>query len=226
MKITIQDFCQDFYDSKVFPSIIIGGKMMWHDIDNAYDSIVKIEKSFGLVNKDVFRKEMITMRMEIVGVAFLHSVRNKVQLLNQSLFTKDYLDKNGQSDIWDAMGDYNLSVAKSVTPYSSNERVERAARTFLNEMKVSLYSEYKKKHYQDGMDETCIVRVINREGCEVACKNPSHFGSTARYLVAKLADRVNRPHEGDPEDYQTRASLVIWGFYNMAKDAIKSVKFV
>jgi len=65
MKVSIQDFCQDFYDSQIFHPVIAGQDMKWSYIDTAYDSIVKKDKLLNSVDRNVFRKEMMAVRMEM-----------------------------------------------------------------------------------------------------------------------------------------------------------------
>ncbi len=220
MKVSVQDFCQDFYDSQVFHPIIAGQDMKWSYIDTAYDSIVKIDKLFKSVYRNVFRKEMMAVRMEMVGLAFTHNVKNKEKLLNQSLFTRDYLTKNAQSELWDIMGEYNQSIAMSSTDIAKGERASRATVVMINNMRSLLFEEYMKKYFKEGMDVKCIARVCNREGCEVAWGN--HV--TDRYLMARLANRVGCNEGINPDALMVIAS-VIWGFYQGAKETIKSVSF-
>ena len=220
MKVSVQDFFQDFYDSQVFHPVIAGQDMKWSYIDTAYDSIVKIDKLFNSVDRNVFRKEMMAVRMEMVGLAFTHKIKNKEQLLNQSLFTEDYLNKIAQSEIWDIMGEYNQAIARSSTDITKGERASRATIVMINNMRILLWEEYLKKYYKDGMDKTCIARICNREGCEVAWGK--HV--TDRYLMARLADRVGCNESINPDALMVVAS-VIWGFYQGAKEAIKSVSF-
>jgi hypothetical protein len=77
-----------------------------------------------------------------------------------------------------------------------------------------------KNDYKEGMDERCISYICNREACDVAWGQ--HV--TARHLTYRLADRVGC---GDEITIATimPISAVIWGFYQGAKEAMKSVSF-
>ncbi|MBN1176917.1 MAG: hypothetical protein JXA51_04475 [Dehalococcoidales bacterium] len=215
MKISVKDFFQDFYDSQVFHPVIAGQDMKWTYIDTAYDSVVKIDRLFTSVDRNTFRKEMIALRMEMIGLVFTHNIKKKEQLLNQSLFTKDYLDENAQSEIWDIMGEYNQSIAMS-TDIGKNEKelIET------NERRMSLFEEYMNKYHKDDMDITCIARICNREGCEVAWEKQY----TLMRLMSRFAARVECS-ENINQDALTTIISVIWGFYQGAKEAIKSVNF-
>ena len=163
---------------------------------------------------------MMAMRMELVGLAFTHNVKNKERLLNQSLFTKDYLIENAQAEIWDIMGEYNQAIAMSSTDIVKGERALRATITMINDMRSRIGEEYMKKYFKEGMDGKCIARICNREGCEVAWGKQI----TVKYLMAKLADRVGCNKGINPDALITIAS-VIRGFYQGAKEATKSVSF-
>jgi hypothetical protein len=76
-KTSIKDFFQNFYDTMVFNPVIAGQDIKWSYIDAAYDSIVKRDKLFDSVDKDIFRKEMMAVRMEMVGLAFAHKIKSK-----------------------------------------------------------------------------------------------------------------------------------------------------
>jgi hypothetical protein len=220
MKVSVQDFFQDFYDSQVFHPVIAGQDMKWSYIDIAYDSIVNIDKLFNSVDRNIFRKEMIAVRMDMVGLAFTHIIKNMERLLNQSLFTKDYLIKNGQSEIWDIMGEYTHAIAKSSTDIVKGERALRATILMINDMRSLLFEKYMNKYFKEGMDVSCITHVCNKEGCEVAWSKKV----TLKYLVASFADRVRCNESINPEAIMAIAT-VIWGFYQGAKDAIKSINF-
>lgn len=220
MKLSVLDFFQDFYDSQVFHPIIDGQDLKWLIIDTAYDSMCKIDNIFSAVDRDVFRKEMIAVRMEMVALAFIHKIKDMQQLLNQSAFTKRYLDENSHSGIWDIMGEYNQSIAFSSTKIADSEREENTIATMLNEMRTNLFEEYMKKYSRDGIDGHCITRICNREGSEVAWDNQV----TIRYLMARLADRVGCD-QGIDSDVLMAIASTIWGFYEGAEEAVKSIKF-
>jgi hypothetical protein len=89
MKVSVEEFFQDFYERQVFHSIIAEQDIKWAYIDAAYNSILEKDESFSSVDIDVFRKEMIAVRMEMVGLAFAYSIKDREKLLNQSIFTKN-----------------------------------------------------------------------------------------------------------------------------------------
>jgi hypothetical protein len=189
--------------------------MKWTYIDTAYDSIVKKDKLFSSVDRTVFRKEMLAVRMEIFALVLTHKIRKEEIVLNQSLFTKDYLSKINESELWDIMGEYNQAIARSMHDLVKGERLSRANDEFIDNMRLGLFEDYVKKYR---MDKTCIARVCNRVGSEVAWEQHVIVNN----LSARLASRVNCS-----EDINAEALIgipsVIWGFYQGAKEAIKSV---
>ena len=66
MKVSIQDFYQNYYDTQVFQQ-----DAKWTIIDMSYDSSVRIDNIFGSVEKDAFRREMIALNMELIETADL-----------------------------------------------------------------------------------------------------------------------------------------------------------
>lgn len=212
MKVRVQNFFQDFYNSQVFHPVIAGDDLKWSYIDEVYDSIIEKDKAFHLVDKNIFRKEMMALRMEMIGLAFSHNIKNKELLLSQSLFTKKYLENNNEPELWDIMGEYNKGVAMSMD-YSKNEREI----SLNNVRRASLYDGY--VHNYPDMDKYCIARVCNRDGSEDAWKKQY----TIMRLTARFCDRADCDEKID--ETLTVVSSVIWGFYQGAKDAIKSVKF-
>jgi hypothetical protein len=205
----------------MFHPVIAGQDFKWIYIDTAYDNIVKIDKLFSSVDRNVFRKEMMSMRMEVIGLAFKHNVKDKKNLLNQSLFTRDYLIKNDESELWDIMGDYNQVIAmSSIKGANVNKFADKFGITMITSVRASLLEEYMKKYYEEGMDKRCISYICNREACDIAWGQQV----TARHLTYRLADRIGCNEEINPDALMAITS-VIWGFYQGAKDAIKSASF-
>ena len=180
MNISVRDFFQDLYDSQVFHPIIAGDDLKWSYIDEVYDSIIEKDKAFKSVDKNVFRREMMALRMEIIGLAFSHNIKNKELLLNQSLFTKKYLENNNESELWDTMAEYNKGIAMSMD-YLKNEK----SIAISNLRRASLYNGYV-NNYPD-MDKYCIARVCNRESSEDAWKK-QHI---LMRLIARFCDRAD-----------------------------------
>jgi hypothetical protein len=218
--VRIQEFLQDLYDKWVFHPIIAGQDVKWFYIDSIYDDIVKIDKLFSLVDKDVFRKEMLAIRMEMVGLAFTHNVKKKDILYNQSLFTVDYLNKNNQSELWDIMGEYNNVIALSTTYTTNGERTDNRTNEIMNIGRISLASEYSKKYGQDDKNIECMARIINREFTEVSWNGQI----MTVLLTSKFATRVRCNTDIDTNAL-TAISTVIFGFYQGAKEAINDVNF-
>jgi hypothetical protein len=214
-KVNIFDFCQDLYDSKIFYPIIAGQDFKWLYIDTAYNKIIEIDKLFNSVDRSIFRKEMMAVRMEVIGLAFKHQIKNKEILLNQSLFTRDYLIKNAESELWEIMGDYNKVIAMSSTKGANKFTID-----MINSVRASLFEEYMKKYFKDDMDGDCVSYICNREACDVAWKQQV----TARQLTYRLEDRVGCS-EYISLDIIMPILTLIWGFYHGAKEAINLVSF-
>ena len=215
MKISIPDYFREFYDTKIFYPIASNRAKRWFYIDNWFDTNVKIDKLFESVDRDSFKKEMIAVHVELVGLAFVHNIKKEEQVLNQSLFTQEYLQKNALLEIWDIMGNYNKTIALSM----EMEKDEKAVMK-IREQRQTLFKEYMKKYHKVMMDRACIERISNREGSEGAWKR--RF--TLIRLTAKIAERIRYKPKTD-QSVLINTMSTISGFYEAAKGSIQSASF-
>ena len=126
MKLNVQDYFQNFYDTMIFHPVIGGLNVQfvkWSFFDAAYDSIIKIDKLFSTVDKNTFRQEMMALRMELIGLSFyFHNSKRDELLLAQSVFTKNYLRDNGSLEIWETMHEYNKVISESSMRFVKGDR--------------------------------------------------------------------------------------------------------
>jgi hypothetical protein len=90
----------------------------------------------------------------------------------------------------------------------------------INKRRTSLFEEYMNKHKKDNIDGTCVALICNREGSNDAWEKQYTLSS----LTLRFTDRVGCG-EGLNPDAIIGVTSVIWGFYQGAKEAIKSVQF-
>ena len=225
MKVTVQDFFQTFYDTMIFHPVIGGLDVQfvkWSFFDTAYDSIVKIDKLFSSVDKNAFRQEMMALRMELIGLSFyFHNSKKDELLLAQSVFTKNYLRDNGSLEIWDTMLVYNKVISESSGSYiEGNRPLYRVHVAMHNGIMYDKWIKFFKAHETDETALECAARICNRYACEVAWKKQF----TQRYLMSKLAERVNCNNEINPDALMGIISTFMM-FYGGANKAIKSASF-
>jgi hypothetical protein len=229
-KTSIEEFCQQFYDSVVFHPIIAGedfNKIWW---DTVFDSVAEADKSFAVIDKTLFIREMTALRLELFGLAWRHKFKREKFTIPQSAFTRKYLEENEKLDIWDIMGEYNQAVAQSATLTETGElvkgRVGRAQITFTNVLRANMFDKWAETNISDPSAPTeeekmladCVARVANRIGADIK-RNDCIL---VKRLTARLADRLGCDVNLKPEAF-LKLGAVIFGLYNGAKEAIKSV---
>jgi hypothetical protein len=211
-KVVTEEFCRDFYDSQIFHAIIAGtdvGAAFWEAV---LKSVKEADPSFAADDLALFRREMTALRVELFGLAWVHHVKRDKYKLREIVFTKSYLDDNKQSEIWDAMADYNQAIAASGIEIATGERARRANITFLNKLRFDLF----KKWVKAGVDPACAAHVANLVGTDVAWSSGITQPMLADTLVQRLGWQLNL--EG-----RRRLATVASGLYQGAKDSIKSV---
>lgn len=218
-KTSIEDFCQDFYDS-FFYGPIKGIDAVSVLFDTAFGQVAAVDRAFATVDRDLFRQEMTSLRIELFGLALMHYFKGKKleYCLREISFTKKYLESVGKTEIWDIMVFYNKTIARSGHEIATGERERRAWTVSLNEFKLDLCEKFRK---ETEFDPECIARVMNRFGTDVAWEKKI----TLELLTALCASRSACISRLDPEAL-FRLSLPIYGMYNGAMDGIKSVGVV
>lgn len=223
-KVTIEEFCGQFYDSSVFHAII-GEADVWKLFcETAFESLVKVDESFASVNRVKFEDELIAVRMEMFALAWMHRFKREELTLPQSLFTRRYLEENGHLDIWEIMGEYNHAVANSTLYTETGQEVNAVQVEKLNELRFGIYY-----RWTDNLDESiapeqklqdgkCVARVGNRMGVEI----PRDRGFFYTVLRARLADRLDCDASIDHE-VLWQLGAMIYGFYQGSKDAINEI---
>jgi hypothetical protein len=213
-KIGIEEFCRQFYDSQIFHPIIAGLDASEVFLETIFNSVVEADRSFSVVDPAIFRHEMISLWMELFGLAWIHQLSNDKYTCPQAVFTKNYLEQKEKLDIWKTMGEYNEMVAKSSVEIVTGERSQRAWIVYTNTVRHNKCG----KLIDIGMDAECAARVCNR----LATEKPWRKGITSQMLVARLANRLDCDENVNFE-VLFRLQSVAYGFYSGAKDSIESV---
>ena len=68
-KVGVEEFCREFYDTQIFPPIVVGedvGAVYW---ETAFKSAVEADSSFEAVDLVAFKREMTALRLELFGLA-------------------------------------------------------------------------------------------------------------------------------------------------------------
>jgi len=228
-KMSIEEFCQDFYDRffytglfgedlRVTPKIsnIDAGSLI---LDTALEYIAKGDDRFAKVDRRSFRQEMTALRVELFGLALMHYFKAKKKFeycLRECSFTKKYLQSIGQNEILDIMVFYNKAVARSVVEIAYGKRGRRARAAAFSSLRMDLYG---KLRTETDFDKECIAFVLNRLKTEAAWRRRT----TLKLLATQFAKRLECPLDLNEQAFLNLGTVMV-GMYNGAMDAIKSTK--
>jgi len=109
-KTSLEDFCRDFYDNQILNPTVNGVNFSSVLPDYMTEEIDPI---FAHVDKQKLTEELMTLRIELFALAWTHKYVSGMIVINQSIFTKHYLNKNGKGNIWSNMEDYNNIIDKT-----------------------------------------------------------------------------------------------------------------
>lgn len=212
-KIGVREFCQGFYDDYIVNPNVEGIDANLVYCDAILKSLAEVDPSFTDIDAQWLSNEMTVLRMELFGLSWLHHVGDK-RAPEQSTFTKEYLDRKGMLDTWEAMEDYNKAIARSSTlGQTADTATGRAYLAFIDSMRMQMFS----KWHGQGFDPQCVARAVNRLGSEEAWKK----SLTPGYIMLTLCDRLGYELN---EEAQFRLTAAIVGLYNGAREALNEVK--
>ena len=229
-KISIEEFCRQFYDSQIFHAVMDGEDIWTGFLGSVLKSVVEVDRSFAVVGPTVFKREMTALRIELFGLAWGHRFKQERFTIPQSIFTRNYLEENEKLELWDIMGEYNQAIAQSATLTERGEQMEgriaRARVTSLNLSRAKMFDKWAEANIGDPSAPTekekilanCAARVANRIGADMR-RNDCIL---VKRLAARLADRLGCDINLKSEAL-FRLGAVIFGLYNGAKEAIKYV---
>jgi len=225
-KTSIEEFCQQFYDSVVFHPIIAGedfNKVWWGTV---FDTVAEADKSFAVIDKTLFVREMTALRLELFGLAWGRKFKKEEFTIPQSAFTRHYLEESKRLEIWDIMEEYNQAIAQSVTMTEDGKQMDEMRVAKANLARVKFFDKWAKANISDTSASTeeekglanCVASVANRIGADIK-RNDCIL---VKRLTSRVADRlgcdINLKYEA-----LYWLGTAIFGLYEGAKEAIKSV---
>lgn len=224
-KIGTEEFCREFYDTQVFHPVVAGtdvGAVFW---ETAFDSVVEADQSFAAIDKAVFQREIMAIRLELFGLAWGHRFKQDKFAIEQTVFTKHYLEERNKSELWDIMGEYHQAIAESAMMTETGEQDVRQA-ALIMKARVDMFDKWVDAKKVDPSNPTeqetaflrCVARVAGRIGTDIR-RNDCIL---VKRLGARLADRLGCDINLKPEAL-FKLGAVIFGLYEGAIEAIKSV---
>jgi hypothetical protein len=128
-KLVTEDICREYYESQLFrptgnDEVSPSGFFASASID-----LESVDDSFKGIDFNTFLKEMITVNIELFGLAWLtHNYDANQELpkpesffLEEITATKQYLQDTGRGDYWERMGFYNDVIADTVAEQTISE---------------------------------------------------------------------------------------------------------
>lgn len=206
---SIEDFCQQFYDSQIFFV-----KTCEDDVASAFwegtlNFVAEADPSLAQVDRDLFRREMTALYMELFGFAWMRYLHGEswseekfLCLQKEVVLTKSYLEKNGHLDIWETMLAYNEAIA------SSRRRgdAERAI--------------------TDDCVDHCFMKQRVDPDCTDRIKNRMYEQFLSDKLINHLTDTVSKrlawDIKPDSEPF-LQLNALLWSFNGLAKAYTDSV---
>ena len=212
-----EDFCTEFYNQAIFAEI--AGVDPWETYcEVSYKQIVEADPAFEQVDFSAYVYELRALRLEVFCIAWWCCFYNKDKiLLDQSEFTKCFLEERGDADIWESIGNYNHAIARAVTGNHkpNDEAARRAHLNMLNMMRTSLFDRY----LELGYDSMIIALVANRFGSTKAWKSKRGHVYLSFELTKQLEYEIK-------EEARSAILFIIQGFYDGSLEDIKKIKIV
>lgn len=215
---TVELFCRTFYEKVILNCVIDGVNVNAKLFEVLKNDLAASDSTFANIDSQTFNNEIVALQFELFALAWLHHFGDKLAV-NQSVFTKDYLNKNSHNDIWEAMELYNQAIARSTTiGKTPNKAPDRAYITNVNLTRVNLFEQY----HKEGHDIKCVARVLNRLFSDKVWKK----GTTAGLLLFAFCDRLNFGKDYEPnKETHRRWFLNINDFYEKDLESLSKVKF-
>lgn len=211
-KVRLDEFCRDFFDRNIFEPILDFGRSYEKTV---IDLVSEVDSTFVAVDCDKFHIEMVLIRLEVFGLAWLHQFHDEHSAA-QSAYTKTYLEEKGRADIWDALLPYNQAISYSAKlDYTTETKGGRFYLTALNKARFDFFQKWNCK----GFDDDAVGRAANR----IAPREAWDKGRTAGYIMYTLCDHLDCKLNKDGE---FRLMATIRGLYDGACEAMKQVKII
>lgn len=220
-EVKLDDFCRNFYENQVLNPTIGGinaGEIL---LKSARDQVSQYYPEFTNIDLKKLSTELIILRFELFALAWTHKFVNGKRVLLQSDFTRQYLQKKGEDDIWTGMEEYNNAIDGATLHWLQS--LNRANLGFNYNMRKDLSVQNINEAKKLGIDsEESIKRANQRLWSENAWKQ----NIVLQVLVFTLCQRLKiDPEKLNKEAVQCLAAI-IYGFYQGAKQSWEQVKIV
>ena len=223
-KVDMECFCKDYYDY-VFQDLIYN---LYNDF---YQQLADSDPSFLKFDRTLFILEMTAMHLELFALAFLRRFNNFNKAVKNSIFTLGYLQDKDRGDIWEAMGEYSIVLAKTATMNSDGQQmtghtgVDRMKITRVNETRFELIKGWDKDN-PNATDDTmrCVARVGNLIGADIEANNQTGNRFLCGSFLERLgAERIFGKNWMPSESVLPSLALQPISMYDFATHLLKNV---
>ncbi|MBN2588766.1 MAG: hypothetical protein JXA96_02800 [Sedimentisphaerales bacterium] len=148
--ISIEQLCQEFYDSVVFYESNLDDKLVSGFQNNSLEFVSKDIYELTSVNCELVKQEINSLCLELFSLAFVERMKKQNEeyhmfesmcLIRQIKFTHKYLMERGRLDIWNNMLVYNKAIGDN--------------------LKINLFTNSVVKWINDGIDQTYANSAAN-----------------------------------------------------------------
>jgi len=234
----MESFCKAHYDCQIFHTIVEGKDASQEILDNAYQLLTDSEPSFSKVDHALFEREMAAMHLELFALAFLYRLHNYERAIQHSIFTLQYLENKGRSDIWEAMGEYGKVIARTATmdangqQMSGDTAIGRMTITRMNEYRFQLFKDEVKSRIGkiDNLNEnerkiaTCVAGVCNRVEADIMRNKQIGNRSIAALFLSRLGvDNIWGKDWLPSEDFFIKVASQSLSMYEFSTQTLKIV---
>lgn len=215
---TTADFCQEFYSDWMIPGVLSKTLSIdpWESFcETSRKLIGERDPSFLSVDMRLLKSELLALRLEVFGIAWNHHVAQSYGTV-QSQFTKGLLIDRRQSDLWEAVREYNQATAHSIAAcFDPETSAGRKSSALLNQKRMTAFSEEVEK----GLDPDAIAPALNRLGSDLSWKEHRIQIYLSFELTRRLGIEVN-------DSARECIMASVHGFYQGASEALRKVHII
>jgi hypothetical protein len=211
--VQVDALCREFYDSNPFEAQIRDVDLHLASCEIIKRTVCEADECFALVDVGILAREILLIRLELFGLAWLHQLGEK-HAAAQSAFTKSYLRERDEEDAWAALQPYNAAISRSGTLGLTFETA--TGRAYLTGRNLAIANAFD-AWLERGIEAECVARAANRLCTEVAWKR----GITAGFVMLALCERLNCTVN---DRAQQALVATIRGFYDGARGLLRQVK--
>ena len=214
-EVGLEDFCRDYYDRFILNPVDVTSDFGAAYLDAVRDSLTEADASFSRVTTDELRAATIPLGFELLALAWLDKFGDRFAVQN-SVFTKSYLQAIEREDIWRDSEPYNQAVARLVTAGKDlSNAPDRFSVGVIAKMRELLFKQY----VEAGYDSECVARVLNR----ISVGKPRKVTSIPVALTFVLTDKLGFPI-GLNDEAGFRLTAVILSYYKGARQSLDKVR--